>query len=87
MSKSLISRLTGPEKKAQQLLSAGLILSSIWENARARDDFFFFTFIIHMCIQGLGHFSPLPHPLPYHPPRPLPLPPLNTQQKLFCPYF
>jgi hypothetical protein len=26
-----------------------------------------------MCIQGLGHFSPRPHPLPYHPLRPLPL--------------
>jgi hypothetical protein len=24
----------------------------------------FFSFIIHMCIQGLGHFSPRPHPLP-----------------------
>jgi len=48
--------------------------------------FFHFSFIIHMCIQGLVHFSPLPHPLPYHPLRPLPLPP-NTQQKLFCPYF
>jgi hypothetical protein len=24
--------------------------------------FVFFNFIIHMCIQGLGHFSPLPPP-------------------------
>jgi hypothetical protein len=39
-------------------------------------------FLIHMCIQGLGHFSPLPP----HPPLP-PTLPLNTQQKLFCPYF
>jgi hypothetical protein len=37
MSKSLISRLAGQEKMAQQLLSAGLALSSIWEKARARD--------------------------------------------------
>jgi hypothetical protein len=37
MSKSLISRLAGREKKAQQLLSAGLVLSSIWKKARARD--------------------------------------------------
>jgi hypothetical protein len=29
--------------------------------------FFSFSFINHMCIQGLVHFSPLPHPLPYHP--------------------
>jgi hypothetical protein len=36
MSKSLISRVAGREKKAQQLLSAGLVLSSIWEKARAR---------------------------------------------------
>jgi hypothetical protein len=34
---------------------------------------FFFNFIIHMCIQGLGHFSPCPHPLPYYPLHPLPL--------------
>jgi hypothetical protein len=37
MSKSLISRLAGREKMAQQLLSVGLALSSIWEKARARD--------------------------------------------------
>jgi hypothetical protein len=42
-----------------------------------------------MCIQGLGHFSPLPPhpPLPPTPPPPSPPYPLNTQQKLFCPYF
>jgi hypothetical protein len=39
MSKSLISRLAGQEKKAQQLLSAGLVLSSIWEKARTKDVF------------------------------------------------
>jgi hypothetical protein len=37
MFKSLISRLAGREKMAQQLLSAGLALSSVWEKARARD--------------------------------------------------
>jgi hypothetical protein len=36
MSKSLISRLAGKEKMAQQLLLAGLALSSIWEKARTR---------------------------------------------------
>jgi hypothetical protein len=48
-----------------------------------------FSFIIHMCMQGLGHFSPLPPPppLPPTPPPPSPLNPLDTQQKLFCPYF
>jgi hypothetical protein len=35
MSKTLISRLAGREKKAQQLFSVGLDLSSIWEKARA----------------------------------------------------
>jgi hypothetical protein len=50
---------------------------------------FFFSFIIHMCIRGLVHFSPLPPPPPLpltSPPPSLPYP-LNTQQKLFCPYF
>jgi hypothetical protein len=37
--------------------------------------FFFFFFFIHMCIQCLGHFSPLPPPFLYHLPSPLPLPP------------
>jgi hypothetical protein len=37
MSRSLISRLAGREKMAQQFLSAGLALSSILEKARARD--------------------------------------------------
>jgi hypothetical protein len=37
MSKSLISRLAGREKMAQQLLSEGLALSSIWEKATVRD--------------------------------------------------
>jgi hypothetical protein len=37
MSKSLISRLAGQLKMVQQLLLAGLALSSNWEKARARD--------------------------------------------------
>uniref|UniRef100_A0A8C0ZXF9 Probable helicase with zinc finger domain n=1 Tax=Castor canadensis TaxID=51338 RepID=A0A8C0ZXF9_CASCN len=37
--------------------------------------FFHFSFIIHMCIQGLVHFSPLPPPPPLPPTPPLPLPP------------
>jgi hypothetical protein len=51
--------------------------------------FFHLSFIIHMCIQGLGHFSPLPPPppLPPTPPPPSPPHPLNIQQKLFCPCF
>jgi hypothetical protein len=34
--------------------------------------FYFYCFIFHMCIQCLGHFSPLapPHPLPPTPPPP-----------------
>jgi hypothetical protein len=37
---------------------------------------FVYCFIIHMCIQGLGHFSPLPPapPLPPSPPPPSPPP-------------
>jgi hypothetical protein len=49
--------------------------------------FFHFSFIIHMCIQGLVHFSPLPPPPPLPPTPPPPAPPLNTPQKLFCPYL
>jgi hypothetical protein len=49
--------------------------------------FFHFSFIIHMCIQGLVYFSPLPPPPPLPPTPPPPAPPLNTQQKLFCPYL
>jgi hypothetical protein len=37
MSKSLISRVAGPEKMVQQLFSSGLALSSVWEKARTRD--------------------------------------------------
>jgi hypothetical protein len=36
---------------------------------------FFYCFVIHTCIQGLGHFSPLPPPPPLPPTPPLPLPP------------
>jgi hypothetical protein len=37
--------------------------------------YLFFSFIIHMCIQGLGHFSPLPPPPPLPPTPPPPSPP------------
>jgi hypothetical protein len=37
MSKSLISRLAGQEKMAQQLVLASLALSNIWEKSRAKD--------------------------------------------------
>jgi hypothetical protein len=37
--------------------------------------FFSFSFIIHMCIQGLVHFSPLPPPPPLPPTPPPPSPP------------
>jgi hypothetical protein len=49
----------------------------------------FVCFIIHMCIQDLGHFSPLPPPPPLPPTPPLPSSshPFNTQHKLFCPYL
>jgi hypothetical protein len=49
----------------------------------------YFFFIIHMSIQGLDHFSPLPPPPPLPPTLPLPFPPhpLDTQQKLFFPYL
>jgi hypothetical protein len=51
--------------------------------------FFPFSFIIHMCIQDSGHFSslPPPPPLPHTLPPSSPPHPLNTQQKLFYPYF
>jgi hypothetical protein len=50
---------------------------------------FFFFIIIHMCIQALGNFSPLPPPPPLPPtPPPTSLPhPHNTWQKLFCHYL
>jgi hypothetical protein len=49
--------------------------------------FFFFIFLLLViCAYKAWVISPpCPRPLPYHPLRPLPLPLLNTQQKLFCP--
>jgi hypothetical protein len=37
-----------------------------------------------MCIQGLVYFSPCPHPLPYHPLHPLPLPPSIPSRNYFA---
>jgi hypothetical protein len=48
-------------------------------------EFSFNFYFIHMCIQCLGHFSPLlptPYLIPPYPPLPL-----TTEQKLFCPYL
>jgi hypothetical protein len=44
--------------------------------------FFLIYFFIHMCIQCLGHFSPLPPPPPLlpNPPPPSPAHPLDTRQ-------
>jgi hypothetical protein len=43
-------------------------LSSVEAEAvQWRNFFFHFSFIIHMCIQGLVHFSPLPPPPPLPP--------------------
>jgi hypothetical protein len=42
--------------------------------------FFHFSFIIHMCIQGLVHFTPLPPPpLPPTPPAPSPPPSIPSR--------
>jgi hypothetical protein len=45
---------------------------------------FVFSFIIHMCIQGLVHFSPLPPPppLPPTPPPPSSPHPLNPAETI-----
>jgi hypothetical protein len=43
--------------------------------------YFFFSFIIYMCIQGLGHFSPRAPP-PSLPPSPLPPPPPHPKVKI-----
>jgi hypothetical protein len=40
-----------------------------------------------MCIQGLDHFSPRPHPLPYHPLHSLPLPPPQYPAETILPLF
>jgi hypothetical protein len=44
-----------------------------------QDPCLLFIFIIHMCIQGLGHFSPLPPPPPLPPTLPSPSPPPPPQ--------
>jgi hypothetical protein len=54
-----------------------------YKKGRAKEGHFFFY--THMCIQGLVISPSCPHALPYHPPSPPHA--LNTQQKLFSPYF
>jgi hypothetical protein len=46
--------------------------------------FFYFSFIIHMCIQGLDHFSPLPPPPPLPPIPPPPSPPPIPSRNYFA---
>jgi hypothetical protein len=46
--------------------------------------FFHFSFIIHMCIQGLVHFSPLPPPPPLPPAPPPPSPPPIPSRNYFA---
>jgi hypothetical protein len=54
-----------------------------------KGSFFFLLFYYSYVHTRLGSFlPPCPHPLPYHPLHPLLLPhPLDTQQKLSCPYL
>jgi hypothetical protein len=56
------------------LAIAGSEPSSLVGRQRS-ENAFFFSFIIHMCIQGLGHFSLLPPPPPLPPTPPPPSPP------------
>jgi hypothetical protein len=67
----------------------------IWQRFLRYIFLFFFLFcyffslflLLFICAYKAWVISPpCPHPLPYHPLHPLP-PPLNTQQKLFCPYL
>jgi hypothetical protein len=51
---------------------------------------YFLIVLLFICAYKAWVISPpCPHPLPYHPPHPLPLTPtpLDTWQKLFCPYL
>jgi hypothetical protein len=52
-----------------------------------RQHFFFFFFYYSYVHSRLGSFLPPSPPLPLTPPPPSLPHPLNTQQKLFCPYF
>jgi hypothetical protein len=58
------------------------------QETQAQGIFFFIFLLLFICAYKAWFISPpCPHPLPYHPLHPLPLPALNTQQKLFCPYL
>jgi hypothetical protein len=90
---------TGEDAKAKETLKlvtleqafslhiAQSLTELLWQFVFSSFFFSHFSFIIHMCIQGLVHFSPLPPPPPLPPIPPPPAPPLKTQQKLFCPYL
>jgi hypothetical protein len=61
-------------------------------SSREREAIFFFLIVLlFICAYEAWVISPpCPHPLPYHPLHPLPPSPplpLNTRQKLFCPYL
>jgi hypothetical protein len=48
----------------------------------------FFIVLLFICAYNAWVISPpCPHPLPYHPLPPSPPHPLDTRQKLFCPYL
>jgi hypothetical protein len=55
-------------------------------NIQLDNNFFFhFSFIIHMCIQALVHFSPLPPPPPLPPTPPPPSPPTQYPAETILP--
>jgi hypothetical protein len=56
-------------------LRGGVLRVRLWEPIAFFSFLFFIVLFIHMCIQGLGHFSPLPPPPPFPPTLPPPSPP------------
>jgi hypothetical protein len=82
-----------PAQVAALLCMQGLVKYKCLHDVKLKDHFFlpsFFFLLLFICEYKAWVISPpCPHTLPYHPLRPLPLQPhpLNTQQKLFCPYF
>jgi predicted membrane metal-binding protein len=63
----------------------GIQLSEkVMDGFNAFSIFFPFSFIIHTCIQGLVHFSPLPPPPPLPPTPPPPFPPPIPSRNYFA---